>query len=218
MSSRPDFHNRNTWIDVLRRTASGGAEVPADIHDSAPPIRPFGPEDPAIRAWNLVIDSPRSTGGDGLLHLAGPPEAGPFLPRPDDLAIEVWTECELCVLHAVWRWVLPATTDILDETSTRLLARVETATAWHLEHTQPDNATTHPWAIHAVLELGGDRPEVVDYAGSILHAVEAAGYARDGVDPLSRWILLDAARGLEQRAGRPLGAGASRGGQRDRTS
>ena len=212
MTSRPDFHNRSTWIDILRRTATSRSEVPADIHQP-PPIRPFGPEDPAIRAWDLVIDSPKSAGGDGLLDLAGPSGGGPFLARPDDLAIEVWTECELCVLHAVWRWLLSGTSDGRDETSARLLERVEGAVAWHLEHTQPDNATTHPWAIHAVLELGGDRAEVVDYAGSILHAVEAAGYARDGIDPLSAWILLDAARGLELRAGRPLGRNASAGPQ-----
>lgn len=205
MSSRPDFHSRSTWIDILRRTASSRTTTAADSPTARPPIRPFGPEDPAVQAWDLVIGSPRPAGGQGLRALAGTSNAGPFLDRPDDLAIEVWTECELSVLHAVWRWLLEAGTDEPEGVSTELRERAERAVAWHLEHTQPDNATTHPWAIHAVLELGGSEPEVIDYAGSILHAVEAAGYARDGIDPLSSWILLDAARGLELRPGPRLG-------------
>ena len=106
------------------------------------------------------------------------------------------------MLHAVWRVVLGAraTEAPASELAGQLASRAQEAVDWHLDRTQPDNATTHPWAIHAFLELGRPPAEAIDYAGSILHAVEAAGSARGAVDPLSRWIMLDAANELERGA------------------
>jgi hypothetical protein len=57
-----------------------------------------------------------------------------------------------------------------------------------------------------VLELGSPFVEAVDYAASMIHAVEAAGHAASEPDPLSIWILLDAAAGLDRGSGAVFGA------------
>ena len=207
MPIRPDFSRRETWIGLLRQVAgpSDHSETGSDFDRDPPPIRPFGTDDPAVRAWSLLDSSDPDVAAAGLLELAGgrsedPVGPRPFLPEREDLATEVWTECELSVLHAVWRVVLGtrATGAPASHLVSRLAGRVQEAVDWHLDRTQPDNATTHPWAIHAFLELGRPSAEAIDYAGSILHAVEAAGSARGAVDPLSRWIMLDAANELER--------------------
>ena len=64
--------------------------------------------------------------------------------------------------------------------------------AWHLEHTQPDNATNRPWALHAFVAAGD--PESLLYAETLLHNVAASEARRE---PLTRWILLDSAQELE---------------------
>ena len=206
---RPDFSRLETWVGLLRQVAGPGEDQgsPAAAGTNPPSIRPFGPDDPAIGAWELAISGDCKAASLGLLELAGggpddSPGPRPFLAERDDLAIEVWTECELSVLHAVWKVLLKARFEDVGELPavSRLETRVREAVAWHLDRTQPDNATTHPWAIHAFLELGKPAAEAIDYAGSILHAVEAAGYARGMVDPLSRWIMLDAAASLERGA------------------
>ena len=211
MPIRPDFSRRETWIGLLRQVAgpSDHSETGSDLDRDPPPIRPFGTDDPAVRAWSLLDSSDLDAAAAGLLELAGrrsddPVGPRPFLPEREDLATEVWTECELSVLHAVWRVVLgiratetPAS-HFASRLASRLADRVQEAVDWHLDRTQPDNATTHPWAIHAFLELGRPSAEAIDYAGSILHAVEAARSARGAVDPLSRWIMLDAASELER--------------------
>ena len=99
-------------------------------------------------------------------------------------ALEVWTECELSALHALARIVRLAP-------ARHRSARLEELVAWHLEHTQPDNATNRPWAIHVFAA----RPEAEArlYAETMLHNV-AASDAR--AEPLSRWILLDAVHEL----------------------
>ena len=209
MPIRPDFSRRETWVGLLRQVAGPDDGPGATVAEGTnpPSIRGFGPDDPAIRAWELALSEDIEAASIGLLELAGgrlDDASGPrpFLAERDDLAIEVWTECELSVLHAVWKVVLKARLEGLGASSdgSRLETRSREAVAWHLDRTQPDNATTHPWAIHAFLELGRPSAEAIDYAGSILHAVEAAGYARGMVDPLSRWIMLDAAVSLERGA------------------
>ena len=99
-------------------------------------------------------------------------------------ALEVWTECELSALHALARLVR------LQPTPSRT-ARLEELCRWHLEHTQPDNATNRPWALH-VFARATD-PESSLYAETLLHNLQASDARHE---PLSRWILLDAAREL----------------------
>lgn len=135
--------------------------------------------------------APRASEGDG-----------PLLPADSYLAIEVWAECELSALHALHRLVregpaaLPAAAR----------SRADSAVRWHLEHTQPDNSTNRPWALHVFLlaalgdgVAGVDRGDARFYAETLLHNMSATD-ARD--EPLSRWILADAARELRAARGR----------------
>ena len=71
------------------------------------------------------------------------------------------------------------------------VARLEELRAWHMEHTQPDNATNRPWALHVFARVGD--PESALYAETLLHNVTASDARHE---PLSRWILLDCAREL----------------------
>lgn len=118
-------------------------------------------------------DLPLDMGADGPLHA-----------WQGDGAIEVWTEVELSALHAAWRLARRGAHAVLR-------ARVERAMRWHLEHTQPDNATNRPWALHAFLLEGS--PEARAYAGTLLHNALALG---GRPEPLSAWILSDAAAEL----------------------
>jgi hypothetical protein len=74
--------------------------------------------------------------------------------------IEVWTDAELSAVHALWRLA----TDRRREDWKR---RLDRAVAWHLIHTQPDNATNRPWALHVFLLA--DQPETIHYAETLLH-------------------------------------------------
>ena len=166
------------WIAHLRACA------PAD---GLPPLEGLPP---------AVLQGP---GIDGLLWRA---TAAPALADAADAALalrpgaslvdqgrfrtlEVWTECELAALHALWRLCRVAPTPAR-------LGRLDELRSWHLEHTQPDNATNRPWAVHAFVAAPG--PENQLYAETLLLNFEASS-AR--TEPLSRWILRDAARELE---------------------
>jgi len=131
---------------------------------------------------------------------AGPstlvPADGPLLAPDGYLAIEVWAECELSALHALHR--------LVRERNPRLppsaKARLEAAARWHIEHTQPDNSTNRPWSLHVFLLAalgpsiqGIDPGDARFYAETLLHNMTATD-ARN--EPLSRWILGDAAREL----------------------
>ena len=205
---RPDFSLRSTWVALFRQVASNPSN-PTEPHDPGqgpPPIRPFGNDDPSIEAWSIAMQAGDPSAASRLMGLVGEAaddEPAPMLAPRDDLAIEVWTECELSVMHAAWRIVIKADGD---SGVAGLEQRVKSAIAWHLERTQPDNATTHPWGVHAVLELGSPWMEAADYAASMIHAVEASSHVSTGLDPLSSWILLDAAAGLEARNGLDFGA------------
>ncbi len=204
MQQRPDPTSRATWEGLLRPFADA---QPTE----APPIHPFGDDDPAIAAWAWCLGSDDL---EAFRELPGRRRGGegprPLLATRDDLAIEVWTECELAVLHAGFRRLLeseargPAAPVALVERHRRDL---QDAVAWHLEHTQPDNATTHPWSLHAVLELGSPTAEAIDHAGSMLHAMQAAAVMTpDGrPDPLSRWIAADLVRTLSSLGPGPIG-------------
>jgi hypothetical protein len=99
------------------------------------------------------------------------------------LAIEVWAECELAALHALHR--LARTASPAD--SAALQDRASEAIHWHLEHTQPDNSTNRPWALHAFVLHGS--AEAALYAQTLLHNAQAGGAMGD---PLVQWILADA--------------------------
>jgi len=134
------------------------------------------------RLWRACMGE--AVGLDDLLADRG----GPLLAPDAYLAIEVWAECELSALHALFRLAREAGAGRPD-----LLRRARQAAAWHLEHTQPDNSTNRPWALHAFLLLDSGSGEGRLYAETLLHNM-AATEARS--EPLSRWILADAAREL----------------------
>lgn len=169
------------WSDHLAR-ASGLAVVPG----SCPPaeaLRPAraGRDSIDLRLWTAAtaeVPSPRPI----------PVGEGPLAPWDGSVAIEVWTEEELSAMHALARLVRR-----LGDAAAR--ERLHQAIAWHLEHTQPDNATNRPWAIHAFLLEGS--PEARAYAGTLLHNALAM---QGRPVPLSAWILMDAAAELRMSA------------------
>jgi hypothetical protein len=111
---------------------------------------------------------------------------GPLLPRSMHATVEVWTTADLAAMHALSRLAV-------DRARPDWAARVRSARDWHLEHTQPDNATNRPWALH-VYRLA-DIPECLHYAETLLHnclAIEGRP------DALSALLLLDAAEALEE--------------------
>ena len=190
---RPDLNDRDTWVRLLQHHATAEEATPS----THPPQHGFDADDPGVEAWRIAgsaADPDRFLGIAGLNASAG--GDGPMLSPRDDLAIEVWTECELSVLHAGWRIILAGHGD--REPRRALLARLRAAVAWHLEHTQPDNATSRPWGIHAFLDLGRPDVEAIDYAANMLHAAESARTSGGGNDRLRGWILDDAARGLRE--------------------
>ena len=110
---------------------------------------------------------------------------GPLLPPTAETALEVWTESELSTLHAVDQLAVDRADDAWRQ-------RVRRARAWHLRHTQPDNATNRPWAIAVFLETG--TPDARLYAETLLHNCRAdGGYP----DPLSGLVLLHVSLRLE---------------------
>ena len=106
---------------------------------------------------------------------------GPLHRWDGQQAIEVWTEVELSALHALWRWARRHADAPVRE-------RLHRAVRWHLEHTQPDNATNRPWALHVFLREGS--PEARHYAATLLHNAQAL---TPEPEPLAAWILMDAA-------------------------
>lgn len=208
MPTRPDLTTRASWVSLFEQGARAEGSAPLDH----PPQHGFAADDPAVAAWELVRTGAAAA---RLLELQGlrPDETsiGPMLQPRDDLAIEVWTECELSVMHAAWRVVLDGAREAEAEARGRLTARLRAAVEWHLEHTQPDNATSRPWAIHVFLELGHPDVEAIDYAANMLHAAESARMSGGGDDRLRGWILDDAASALREVGTPRIGAAEALG-------
>jgi hypothetical protein len=127
---------------------------------------------------------------DALCRGAVPPPApgrGPLIPTSTSAAIELWTESELCALHAAW-W--------LGRSHASWRERVIEAARWHVENTQPDNATGHPWSIHVFIDLTliDESAEAELLAQTMLHNCIVE---RGAPDRRSALILHDAARALE---------------------
>ncbi len=103
--------------------------------------------------------------------------------------IEVWTETELAGLHALSHYAR-----VQQDATNRqfLFDRISKVITWHIEHTQPDNATCHPWAVHVFLQH--KTPESQHYAETLLSNCLVANAKPD---PMSAWILLDASHVLE---------------------
>lgn len=140
---------------------------PADISTISIPLDPT----PDVALWWSLAGAPLDPA------LALPPSAPQatscaLLPRDTYDTVEVWTEGELCALQALW-WLAHR------HSRPDWRARVIFALRWHLEHTQPDNATNRPWCIAPFVHLSieSDIPEAAFYAETLLHNA-TAGPAR----------------------------------------
>ena len=181
-TSRPMLASTDHWIRALR-AAAGPGTLP-DLDGPPPSFR-------SAKDADGILWAAAAAQGDGAAALAAADRL--LAARPGSsladaegyLALEVWTECELSALHALARIVRLAP-------APARRARFDELCRWHLEHTQPDNATNRPWAVHVFARSA--EPERVLYAETLLHNVSASDARHE---PLSRWILLDAARELE---------------------
>lgn len=114
---------------------------------------------------------------------------GPLIDEDGELGIELWTQQELASLHAVW-WIARRRGLV------ELRHRLARALRWHIGNIQPDNATHHPWAVHAFYELWhheGNR-DVLLHAQQLVHTTLVV---RGRPDRFSACLLVDAARALE---------------------
>ncbi len=172
------------WIELLASAARrhGAASVaewppPSAVRSARSDRAAPGGE---VVLWEAVRAG-TALAASGLDLLA----TGPLWRSDGWAAIEVWTDAELCGLHALHRAarLRPAERPAIE-------GRLAAAIAWHLEHTQPDNATNRPWALHCFLLDGS--PEGRIYAETLLHNAEVQGFE----DPAAVWIVGDAAREL----------------------
>lgn len=136
-------------------------------------------------------------GGEGV---PGDIERHPPLLAWSAGSVEVFTQTQLCAMHALWH--LAAARGRADWRRMCL-----NAAAWFVEHIQPDNATNHPWGIHVFVMLSAERRGAGDpmsiglageadlYAQAMLHNCQV-GMGR--ADSFSAHVLADAAKALAQ--------------------
>lgn len=118
---------------------------------------------------------------------------GPLFPESHALAIEMWTEAELCGLHALtWHARHSAGEHAMD--------RVVALSEWLIAEVQPDNATNHPWGVHWFAWMStlaersaAQRDDARMYAETLLHNALVSGE----LDAFSACILWDSARWLD---------------------
>lgn len=175
--------------------ATLGTEQGASVHSAA------SPSSADDRLWSALLTRPLGDfseqvrdclrtdallAGDAVALLPGPAIRQASLESGNP--IEVWTETELAGLHALW-W------HARGEPTGTLMRVVDAAVEWHLEHTQPDNATNHPWAAHVFLLdwVKHRREESRLFAETLVHNCQVT-FGRP--DQLSAWILLDCAHGM----------------------
>lgn len=126
-----------------------------------------------------VVANIVATNGDGALHTM----------RGDD-TLDTWTYRELVGLHALAHLALT-------RRNRGWAKRVEQVALYHLENTQPDNATNQPWAVFAFLWS----PRTASFAEQQLHdcTVHAAsGDATGGAGLVAGLLLADAASALNE--------------------
>ena len=177
------------------------------VPEGQPGVGDESGQSPEVLLWSMLArhraglaEDPRWHDAiDTIVSRATATGPGPLLEGSMFIAIEVWTDAELAALHALW-W-LGRTLNRHDWTKA-----VHSARDWHMEHTQPDNATNRPWAVHVFLEPESD--EGAHYAQTLVHnALAIAGHPQ----PLARLLLQDAADALDaMRRGGEVNAEADR--------
>lgn len=170
------------FLAWLRRDARTPGKVSADAQ---------GPPDVAL--WSALVRGEPVPDPVWAFHRRAEWRSnfdqGSLFPQRDEsgpIAIEVWTEVELCSLHAL-AWFADA------DPSLRPL--VQRTARWLIDNLQPDNATNHPWAVHVFAAIGvcGDNPDGSMYAQTLLHNCQIA---QGRPDAFSALILKDAADSL----------------------
>ncbi|MGP1308813.1 MAG: hypothetical protein ACTS27_01290 [Phycisphaerales bacterium] len=142
--------------------------------------------------WRLVVNDAEAALrkiADARGTPRSPSDAGALFPQGAYTAIEVWTEAELSSLQALW-WLCRM------QAGAPLRDVMFDSARWHLENTQPDNATNRPWAIPVFLEMAVDEqsPDARLFAETLLHNA-LAGQERS--EPFSGLILRDAADAVD---------------------
>ncbi len=118
--------------------------------------------------------------------------------QTDEMAIEHWTQIELCALHALWTMVA-LYPNKLDTPLQAVRSRIRSAGVWMMNEYQPDNAINRPWAIGVfvqlslTLESADERSTASMYAQTLLHN---CSITLGRPDLLSACILKDASRTL----------------------
>lgn len=198
MSPPMVVHTWPQWAAHLRAVAAqaAGAEPPrigtigAAFADAVSGTTgPTGPEglpgrEPEVALWRAVAGAQV----DVAARLGASIE-GPLWPEMRGRGLEVWTDAELSGLHALWHLARR-------EGRADWRRRVDRVRDWHLDNTQPDNATNRPWALHVFLLAGTAEGRL--YAETLLHNALITG-----PEPFGAWILLDAAQALETYSSEP---------------
>ena len=160
------------------------------IDPLAPPARSLSPDE---ELWW------RSARADARIDDVILPGDGPLVGSHRSPTIETWTECELSAMHAAWNILLGAPRQ-------SLYARLLAGASWLTNTLQPDNATNHPWAVHAFIHLWQATGNAAfrHYAETLIHNCQVQ---RGQPDRFSSLLLLDAADALSRPAPRFSHAG-----------
>ncbi len=194
-------HRRSVDGPLLRWLKARGRAVPSGGTeglglDAGPDVRLWEAlTDPGIDIDLLLRDVGAGAAGPSRLH--GEWSFPGLLPQRG-VGLEVWTERDLCAIHALHRLGI-------ERGRGDWVGLSERAAGLHVSHVQPDNATAHPWAIHVFVGLGLEQPGggATLFAQTLLHNCQVA---LGRPDALSALILLDAADALGG-AGEGDGAG-----------
>ncbi len=159
----------------------------------------------AVRLGRVEVESEALPLVESLLSVSTTDEPMASVAQSAATTIEVWTETELCGLHALWWCYALRSSSVLGD-------RIDRAKRWLLQNIQPDNATNRPWALPVFLIAAAEEQDGDSalFAGQLIHnaLMNTLGLGRGtgaGVpDRLSAWILLDTAMAIRfwARAGR----------------
>jgi len=174
----PPVDGTSLHLGAMEKDFRAALDLPArDVPVSPPPAEArVGAE---LALWRCLAH------GTPLPEDALSEDRPTLLPSGAFDAIEVFTDAELSAMHALW-WMARR------DPGGAMARRLEKVRDWHLENTQPDNATNRPWAIHVF--IAAQTPESWLYAQTLLHNA----IALEGVPtPLAGAILRDAARAVD---------------------
>jgi hypothetical protein len=198
------------WRFVEEFRDSAGNRRPADrpflmhmlgLRSTVWPATDWRERHPEAALWSCQVGDPEDDLPRGEFHPGG---SGPYFPFLHDRAIEMWTEAELCGLHAAtWiaRHVMQHMSEHIDLVGAKVpLWRPVRVAEWLIAEVQPDNATNHPWAVHcfawmSTLEGRSElqRDDARMYAETLLHNAMVVG----SLDTFSACILWDSAAWLD---------------------